>query len=430
MNLTFKEKFTNILNNNILFNIFAILCTFIVYSSMYALRKPFTVATFENLALWGIDYKILLIISQSIGYTISKFLGIKIVSEMSPEKRSISIIILNLIALSSLLVFAIVPYPYNFILMLLNGLPLGMIWGLVFSYLEGRRQTELLGAGLSVSFIFSSGVVKSVGKVLMQDFGITQMWMPFLTGLIFFIPLVIFVLLLRYLPEPTVEDKLMKTERKPMNSEQRKKLFKEFYPGLVLLMLAYILLTTFRDLRDNFAAEIWAALGYSDSASVFTLTEIPVSILVLIILSLLIFIKDNYKALVVSHLLIIFGFAITGFSTYLFELKILSPFIWVSCVGFGLYLGYVPFNSMFFDRLIASFKYVSNVGFLIYLSDSFGYLGSISILIFKNFGYQEISWYNFFIQSLYSMSIAGSILVLLALIYFRYKHKNWVVNER
>ena len=69
--------------------------------------------------------------------------------------------------------------------MLLNGLPLGMIWGLVFSYLEGRRQTELLGAGLSVSFIFSSGVVKSVGKVLMQDFGVTQMWMPFLTGLIF-----------------------------------------------------------------------------------------------------------------------------------------------------------------------------------------------------------------------------------------------------
>ena len=84
---------------------------------------------------------------------------------------------------------------------------------------------------------------------------------------------------------------------------------------------------------------------------------------------------------------------------------------------------------MFFDRLIASFKYVSNVGFLIYLADSFGYLGSISILFFKNFGYKEISWYNFFIQSLYSMSIAGSVLVIVALIYFRNKHKSWVINE-
>lgn len=47
-----------------------------------------------------------------------------------------------------------------------NGLGLGMIWGLVFGFLEGRRLSEVLGAMLCASFILASGGVKSVGKVL------------------------------------------------------------------------------------------------------------------------------------------------------------------------------------------------------------------------------------------------------------------------
>ena len=50
--------------------------------------------------------------------------------------------------------------------MFINGLPLGMVFGLVMAYLEGRRQTEMLAAVLCASFIVSSGFVKSVGKWL------------------------------------------------------------------------------------------------------------------------------------------------------------------------------------------------------------------------------------------------------------------------
>ena len=38
-------------------------------------------------------------------------------------------------------------------------------------------------------------------------------------------------------------------------------------------MLAYVLLTAFRDFRDNFAAEIWTALGYGGEAGIFTASE-------------------------------------------------------------------------------------------------------------------------------------------------------------
>jgi NhaP-type Na+/H+ and K+/H+ antiporter len=68
--------------------------------------------------------------------------------------------------------------------MYLNGLGLGMIFGLVFSYLEGRRITDLLGAGLAVSFIVSSGIIKSVSRWALS-FGIDEFWMPFVVGLAF-----------------------------------------------------------------------------------------------------------------------------------------------------------------------------------------------------------------------------------------------------
>ena len=42
------------------------------------------------------------------------------------------------------------------------------IWGLVVRYLEGRRASDLLLGALSCSFIVASGIVKDVGRWLMQ----------------------------------------------------------------------------------------------------------------------------------------------------------------------------------------------------------------------------------------------------------------------
>ena len=70
---------------------------FITYLSMYAFRKPFTAATYDGLQLWGVDYKILLIITQLVGYTISKYIGIKLVSELTARNRvKILILLLDL----------------------------------------------------------------------------------------------------------------------------------------------------------------------------------------------------------------------------------------------------------------------------------------------------------------------------------------------
>ncbi len=83
--------------------------------------------------------------------------------------------------------------------MFLNGLSLGMVFGLVIGFLEGRRMTEALTAGLCASFILADGATKSVGTWLL-DRGIGEGWMPGVAGLIFFPPLLLFVWMLSKIP--------------------------------------------------------------------------------------------------------------------------------------------------------------------------------------------------------------------------------------
>jgi hypothetical protein len=110
-----------------------------------------------------------------------------------------------------------------------------------------------------------------------------------------------------------------------------------------------------------------------------------------------------------------------GVATLLFESDAIGPVTWMTMIGLGLYMGYVPFNSMFFDRMIATFRYVGTVGFIMYVADSFGYLGSISVLFFKEFAYAEMSWLNVFITSGYFISVTGTLLIMGSMGYFYWK---------
>jgi len=403
----------------------AALSAFCVYTCMYAFRKPFTAASFDGHQLWGVDYKIWLVIAQTIGYTASKFFGIGFIGSMNNEKRAPAILKLIAIGWISLLFFGLFPPPFNIIFLLINGFPLGVIYGLVFSYLEGRRTTEFLGAVLSASFIFASGFTQSVGKFVMLQWQVNEWWMPFVTGLLFFPPLVLFTWLLDKTPLPDQHDKLLRTERKPMTKRDRSNFIKTFLPGLFLLITAYVMLTMIRDYRSNFASNMWNELGYSKDASVFTKSELPASLVVLVLMGLLVLVRKNIYALLINHVVIIAGFLIAIISSLMFMNGNLSAFWWMTLTGVGLYMGYVPFNCMLFERLIASFKYVSNAGFIIYVADSFGYLGSNAILLVKNFSNIDISWTNFFIKMVLIVSVAGIILVVMSASYFQKRYKKY-----
>ena len=163
-----------------------IIAAFVSYTGMYAVRKSFLAAQFSGETLYGYDYKTVLVLSQVVGYMLSKFIGIKLVSESKGRHSEWLLLGLVLLGLLCLFLFVALPHVLRPIAMFVNGLCLGMIFGLVLSYLEGRRNTELLVAGLSTTFIFSTGFIKSIGVWLIQSMNVSEIWMPFVTGLLFF----------------------------------------------------------------------------------------------------------------------------------------------------------------------------------------------------------------------------------------------------
>ena len=417
------------INQQVKTGLYAAAVVFLAYTMIFGFRKSFTVATFDGLTLSGYSYKTILVICQMLGYLAAKFYGIKFISELKRTGRGKIILVLTAIAWLSWLFFAIVPLPYNIVFLFINGFPLGMLWGVVFSYVEGRRSTDFIGASLAVSFIFASGFVKSVGAWLMVNFGVSEFWVPFYTGLTFSLPLILFVYLMEKIPAPTELDINYKAERIPMTNFDRKKFTKEFLGGIAACVLIYCFATIIRDIRDNFGAEMWKEMGFFNQPAIFSKTETPITIIVLILIGSMVLIKNNFLALKTAHYFILLGFILAATSTLLYKSNTLTAIWWMTLVGLGLYMVYIPFNAVFFDRLISTFKYASNVGFLIYIADSFGYLGSVGVLLSKEVFKVQLNWVTFFSNSVIILSIIGSLLTIFSLYYFSKKYHKMMTEK-
>ena len=114
----------------------AMTAAFGTYFCMYGFRKPYTAATFDGVMSFGVAFKTLAVTSQVFGYMLSKFIGIKVVPEMPPHRRASTILWLIGSAEVALLLFGLVPQPFNLVPLFLNGLALGMVFGLVLGFLD------------------------------------------------------------------------------------------------------------------------------------------------------------------------------------------------------------------------------------------------------------------------------------------------------
>jgi len=398
--------------------------TFCMYSSVYAFRKPFTVASFGEKEMLGISYQTLLIISQVIGYMLSKFAGIRFISSLKRTGRWKTTVMIMTCAWMSLFLFAILPDWAGVLCFLVNGFLLGFMWGIVFSYAEGRNSTDFIGSVMAISFIFAGGFTRSAGKWLMTEYDISSKWMPFMTGMLFAVPLIVFIYLLERVPAPDEKDIENRVERKSMNAADRRKIVREFSAGIIVLCIVYTFLTIIRDLRDNFMGNIWEELGYANDYTVFARSETRISAWLLLIMALLVLIRKNINAFRIIHILIMAGFLIAGVSSALFYTGHLQGSWWMQTVGLGLYMAYIPFNAIFFDRMIATFRIAGNVGFLIYITDAFGYLGSVTIMLVKEATTLQIRWADFYSRGVIMFALIGVVGTAYSLYYFNNKYRN------
>ncbi len=415
-NLVFKNSSTiKLPKSNSALVIVVSLSAFLTYSCMYGFRKPYTATTYSNIYFLGISYKVCLVIAQVIGYMCSKFYGIKFIASINPSKRAFYILLFIFLAWVSLLLFALIPPPYNIICMFLNGLPLGMVFGLVFGYLEGRRTTELMGAILATSFIFASGLAKTIGKWLSVDFNISTWWMPFTAGSIFILPLLLSVWLLNKTPPPTELDIAHRTARNPMTKQERKNFIQQFGKAIVPVVLGYMLFTIVRDFCEDFANELWTETGYQNTAGIFAKASTLVSMIVLFVIGGFFLIGNNYKAFRLSHFIIMGGILLSAIATLIFNYHFITAFAWMILATTGMYLAYIPFNCLYFERMLATYKVKGNIGFVMYIADAFAYLGTVLVLLIKEFIPLQYNWVSFFSFLFYSVAMLGIILVLISL---------------
>ncbi len=81
-----------------------------------------------------------------------------------------------------------------------------------------------------------------------------------------------------------------------------------FLPGLIACIGIYVFATVFRDIRDNFMADMLKENGYGMQPALFTKTEVPVTLILLVLMGSMILVKNNMRALVYTHYIIMAGF--------------------------------------------------------------------------------------------------------------------------
>jgi len=390
------------------------IAAFGAYFCAYGFRKPFTADPHAGEFFFGIDFKTILIVSQVMGYTVSKFIGIKVVSEITPRHRVRALLVLIGIAQIALLLFAVVPAPWNGLCLFLNGLPLGMTFGMVLGFLEGRVQSEALTAGLCCSFIISGGFMKSVGAWLLGA-QVSQAWMPSVAGFIFIVPMVIFTWMLSKIPPPTRSDEEARCERVPMDARARSAFFMRYATGLSLLALVYLLTTILRSLRDDFAPEIWAGLGVMKEPEKYALSETVVGLIVTIAMGAIVFMRNNRTAFFAGLLLSAAGFLISAAVLTGLSFGLVSPFMFMVLSGLGIYFPYIAVHTCVFERLIAMTRDKGNIGYLLYLVDAFGYLGYVVVLLAKGVLKKNVDVFELFKTS--NWLIAAVSLVMLGIVW-------------
>lgn len=412
---------------DILFILWAGGAALLSYSLVYALRKPYTAAAFDGLEAFGMDYKVVVTVIQIIGYVLSKFAGIKLISEMKREERLKFILLSVAAAELSLVLFGLLPVPYNLAVMFLNGLSLGCMWGIIFSFIEGRRATDILASLLGVSMVISSGLAKSTGLYVMNTWQVSEFWMPALIGAVALPLLALTGMALNRLPDPTPCDIASKSERETLNGRQRRELFRRFMPFLTLLFTANIALVILRDIKEDFLVKIINVSGYS--SWLFARIDSAVTGIILLFFGSMVLVKNHLKALSVLLATIIvsmIAMAAVSFGAGRFPMH---PVLWLFLQSLFLYIAFLTFQTIFFDRFIACFRIRGNVGFFIALNDFLGYAGTVVLLSGKEWFNPDIDWMHFYNALAGYTAILCSLAFAASFVYLHRRHRREFVRN-
>lgn len=225
---------------------------------------------------------------------------------------------------------------------------------------------------------------------------------------------------LNKLPQPTDEDRALRSERVTLNGEQRRQLFKSYMPLLIMLFFANLFITILRDIKEDFLVNI---IDVSTISSwLFAQVDGMVTLIILGIFAMMSLINSNYRVLQVLG----YGYWWSGhnqLSAFNYDALQLPTLYWLFLQSLSLYIVYLSFQTLFFERFIACFKIKGNVGFFIATIDFIGYTGTVCVLLFKEFCSPDINWMEFYNQFSGWVGIVCSIAFIGSVIYLMQRYK-------
>jgi hypothetical protein len=79
--------------------------------------------------------------------------------------------------------------------------------------------------------------------------------------------------------------------------------------------------------------------------------------------------------------------------------------------------------------MIALFRLKANAGFFVYICESFGYLCSVGLLLYKEFFMKQLSWSKVLMQFIYLQVGLSLFLLICANLYFESYRKNSLYKQ-
>lgn len=120
---------------------------------------------------------------------------------------------------------------------------------------------------------------------------------------------------------------------------------------------------------------------------------------------------------------IILGMGVMSFISFRFEELKMDIVLWLFIQSMCLYLAFLTFQTLFFDRFIACFKIRGNVGFFIVLIDFLGYVGTAIVLLIKELVGSSINWLNFYNLMAGYVGIFCAMIFITSLVYLQLRYK-------
>lgn len=408
------------------------------YVGSYAWRSPWIgviPADYAERKVLSIDFQTFTSLCYCIGFALGKPIGISLFSSKWGASNKTKLIIGLQILSGTLCSLGLILFDAEAGLLIrssalaaitsagLASVASSTIYGGYTMYLEGRRSTALLLAFLNFSYVFAGGMWRWVGAALI-DSSVPARYMPAAMCAIGMPVSCVAVCFLGSTPPPLAHERELKGRRGAMSFEARIRFLWTSLFGISIMFIQHSALATMRSFRDSYFRELVthgtqlnssaivpspsplpssfvpvvprpspsppASGSPSTSPVSYLLLDLPGGLAMFFIMIYL----GSKKSIVLnprSALLSFFaaqacGVAILLVGTAGYGLGLISEVPWQVLCGLGIYASYGTMGAPTFDALFAVTRAEGTSSFLIFAADGVGYVGTISVLLLKDFG--------------------------------------------